>query len=490
MFGEPCQSEDRTSGDDDAIPERLKALFQRQRAATREEGPPPYGVRRSQLDRLRDAIQTRVPQVVEAIAGDYGCRSSHETLLSEVHLTLSQLRHTRKNLRRWMRPRRRAVSWPFLPGRARITYQPLGAVGIISPWNYPFYLAMMPFLGALAAGNSILLKPSEITPRTAELLRELVEANFRPEVAAVVTGGPEVGRAFARLPFDHLLFTGSTMVGRSVLQAASGNLTPVTLELGGKSPAILGEGFPISTFAQRVVAGKLFNAGQTCIAPDYVLAPSGQIDRLVESLKAAASDYYPTLAGNPDYTSIISENHYRRLQCHVEDARKKGARVIEVNPGGEDLAAVRKFAPAIILDAREDTTVMQEEIFGPILPVQPYGTLQDAIRYVNERPRPLALYYFDNDRGRIRHVIEHTCSGGVCINDTVVQAAQDSLPFGGVGPSGMGTYHGREGFETFSHAKSVFLQSRYTLSALLRPPYGRTADRLLRVLVRSPKRRQ
>jgi len=425
-----------------------------------------------------------VKEIVEAIDADYGGRSAHETLISEVFLTISALRHTRKNLKSWMRPERRRVDWMFLPGRARILRQPLGVVGIISPWNYPFYLALVPLISALAAGNRILLKPSEVTAHTAEVLRLLLAETFREEQVAVVTGGPGVGLAFSRLPFDHIFFTGSASVGRSVLREASENLTPVTLELGGKSPAILGEDFRISTFAERVAAGKLFNAGQTCVAPDYVLAPRDRVGVVAEHLREAMTRYYPSFGKNPDFTAIINERHLERLRNLLDDAAGKGASVLPVDPSGEESAGAHgKFPPVLLLNVTEEMLVMQDEIFGPILPIRPHDGLEDVVEYINRRPRPLSLYYFDRDSRRIRLILERTVSGGACVNDTVIQAAQNRLPFGGVGQSGMGAYHGREGFDTFSHRKSVLHKSGAGLSGLLRPPYGSRCDRILKSLV-------
>jgi len=345
-------------------------------------------------------------------------------------------------------------------------------------------LALAPLVAALAAGNRAMIKPSELVPETSELLRDLVGATFPDDQVRVVTGGADVGEAFAKLPFDHLIFTGSTRVGKIVMRAASDNLVPVTLELGGKSPAIVAGDFSARIAAERIMAGKTYNAGQTCIAPDYAMVPSGMRDAFVEACKAAVGKMYPTLEKNPDYTTIINDNHYARVRSYVDNAKSRGAKVIEINPAGETLdAGSRKMAPTLVLDATDDMLCLQEEIFGPVLPIRTYEKPEDAIGYVNLHPRPLALYYFGNDRAQIDRVLYETISGGVTVNDAMLHFAQDDLPFGGVGPSGMGQYHAQEGFETFSKKKAVFRQSRINTTGLLRPPYGKTADRLLAFLV-------
>ena len=466
-------------------PPELGQIFRRQRAAFAATGAPDLGARRAALKRLERLVLDNREAVADAIAEDFGHRSRHETALAEIFLTVDGLRHAGARLRRWMRPRRRAVSWPFLPARARVIHQPLGVVGIIAPWNYPFNLALAPLTGALAAGNRVMIKPSELTPATSALLARLLGQGFERDEVAVVTGGPEVGKAFAALPFDHLMFTGSTAIGVSILHAAADNLTPVTLELGGKSPAIVAEGYPLERAALKIMAGKLFNAGQTCIAPDYVLIPKARLEDFVAAARDAVAKLYPTLAENPDYTAIVNQRHYRRLAGLVEKAREGGARVVEINPAGESLGpGARKFPPTLVVGAGEQSAVMSEEIFGPVLPIVPYGDLDQAIDYVNARPRPLALYHFDDDRGRAERVLRETTSGGAALNDTLLQTALNDLPFGGVGASGMGAYHGRDGFETFSHKKSVFAQSRLSVSAMLSPPFGRVAERMLRLLIR------
>ena len=362
--------------------------------------------------------------------------------------------------------------------------QPLGVVGIVVPWNYPLYLAIGPLVPALAAGNRAMVKMSETTPATGELLARLVERHFPGGEVAVVNGGAEVAQAFCRLPFDHLLFTGSTGVGRHVMRAAADNLTPVTLELGGKSPAIVGRGFPVAEAASRILFGKCLNAGQTCVAPDYVLVPEESVDAFVEGARAAVASLYPTLAANPDFTAIVDARHRERLAGLLADAVARGARAIEINPAGEDVAAAGKRAPTLLVGVDEAMAVMREEIFGPLLPVIPYRRLEDAMAFVNARPRPLALYVFEHDGDAVERVITGTVSGGVTVNETILHIAQDDLPFGGVGASGMGQYHGRDGFDTFSKRKAVFRQSRVNGLKLFRAPYGKRFESLVRLLLR------
>jgi acyl-CoA reductase-like NAD-dependent aldehyde dehydrogenase len=362
--------------------------------------------------------------------------------------------------------------------------QPLGVVGVVVPWNYPVYLAVGPLVPALAAGNRALVKMSETVPETGKLFARLVSERFHPEVLAVVNGGPDVGRQFAALPFDHLLFTGSTEVGRHVMRSAAGNLTPVTLELGGKSPAIVGRGAPIDDAAERILYGKCLNAGQTCIAPDYVLVPEERVDAFTAAARAAVARLYPTLRDNPDYTAIVDERHRERLAGYLADARAGGARVEEINPAAEDFAGSPKMPPTLVFGAGDDSHLMREEIFGPVLPVVPYRELSEAIAHVNARPRPLALYMFDHDPAAVGRVLHETVSGGVTVNDTLLHIAQEELPFGGIGASGMGEYHGRAGFDTFSKRKAVFHPSRFSALKLFRPPYGPRLEALLKLLMR------
>ena len=469
---------------DDPLVAALRAKLDRQRAALARNGAPDYRRRRRALAALLDGILARKEDFVRVVSEDFGGRAREETLILELAPLVDLLRHARRHLAGWMRPRSVPTSWQFWPGRSRILYQPLGVAGVISPWNYPIYLSLAPLVDAIAAGNLVLLKPSELTPRTAEFLRSFLASTFSDEYVSVVTGGPEVSAAFAALPFDHLLFTGSTRVGRMVMRTASENLTPVTLELGGKSPAIVHREYPLRLAVERLLAGKLYNAGQTCIAPDYILLPADQRDAFVRLAQEVVPRLYPRLVENADYTRIVSRRHFERLMGLVEDARRRAATVIAINPAGETCNVEnRVFPPTLVLDGPSDAAVMQEEIFGPVLPLVTYGSLDEAVAYVNERPRPLALYYFDYDATRIDKVLRNTISGGVTINDVVFHIAQHNLPFGGVGPSGMGHYHGFAGFETFSKKKGVFLQSSWSALGWLRAPYGARARRLIQFLV-------
>jgi len=466
-----------------ATPRDLQFLFAAQREAFASESDPPLDVRRDRLDRLLALTEKHEDEIVTAIAADFGTRPAQETRLAELFMVSAGIRHARRHLARWMRPRRVPTPLYLRPGRSRILRQPLGVVGVISPWNYPFQLALLPVVAALAAGNRALLKPSELAPQTAALLETIVTLHFAADELAVVTGGAEIGQAFAQLPFDHLFFTGSTAVGRKIALAAAANLTPVTLELGGKSPALIAEDADLDAVAPRLVAGKLLNAGQTCIAPDYVLAPAGRVDALVEAIGRAVAALYPTVGANPDYTSIVNERHYARLTGLVDDAVAKGARALQLNPGNELLPErARKLAPTLLVGVRDDMAVMQEEIFGPVLPVETFSTLDEAIAKINARPRPLALYAFGFDKRARERVLRRTVAGGVTLDDALWHFCNEELPFGGVGASGIGAYHGERGFLTFTHEKAVFTQPRFALTWMLNPPYGKLFEAVLKVL--------
>ncbi len=461
----------------------LDALLARQKAAWNANTPTP-AQRLRDLGALREVLKRRFDDLADAMSADFGRRSKHESLLTDGMTVLSEIDHMRRHLARWSRPRRGLADWLFWPARTEIQYRPLGVVGVISPWNYPVNLALIPLVTAIAAGNHVMLKPSEHTPLTSALLRDLLAEVFPQERVATVLGGPEVAARFAGLPFDHLFFTGSTDVGRKVMAAAAPNLTPVTLELGGKSPAIIAPGYPIETAAQRIAAGKLLNAGQTCIAPDYVLLPHDQREAFIEAMRAYVARHYPQLKTTPDYTSIVHAGHYRRLHALVDEARTAGATIITLPDDTAHDAERRVFAPTLITDPEPGSRVLQEEIFGPILPLIGYSRIEEAIAFVNARPRPLALYHFDHDVRRTREVLQSVLAGGVTVNDCVLHIAQSTLPFGGVGPSGMGHYHGHAGFLTFSKQMPVMYQARWSSMALLRPPYAKLADFVTRWLTR------
>ena len=463
----------------------LGRLLDAQRRAFDAERYPDLRTRRDRLARLMQIVTQHEDALVAAVDRDFGHRSSHETRLAELYIVASEARRAIRRLPQWMKSRRVATPWHLLPARARILRQPRGVVGVISPWNYPVQLALAPVVAALAAGNRVMLKPSELTPATSALLAELVADRFGEDELAVAQGDAALGRAFASLPFDHLFFTGSTAVGRSVAMAAAANLTTVTLELGGKSPALFDADADFARGVPRLVVGKLLNAGQTCIAPDYALVPTARRDEFVAAVTACVGRLYPAVTANADYSSIVNPRHYARLVALVEDARSKGARIVTLgDPTGSAAEYPRRVAPTLLLDVTADMAIMREEIFGPLLPVEAYGALDDAIAKINQRPHPLAMYWFGEDRARCERLLRETLAGGVTVNDTLWHFAHDGLPFGGVGPSGSGAYHGEHGFVTFSNEKAVYIQSRLAPTRLLNPPYGRTFERVLAQLRR------
>ncbi|MEO4048463.1 coniferyl aldehyde dehydrogenase [Pseudomonas sp. CAU 1711] len=456
----------------------LEPLLAAQRAAFRANPMPAAEQRRAWLKSLRELILGEKQALVEALSRDFSNRSADETLLAEIMPSLHGIDYASRRLGKWMKPSRRSVGLAFQPGRARVIYQPLGVVGVIVPWNYPLYLAFGPLIGALAAGNRVMIKMSESTPATSQLVKELLARVFPEDLVAVVLGEAEVGMAFSKLPFDHLLFTGATSIGRHVMRAAAENLVPVTLELGGKSPAIIAADVPLQDAAERIAFGKTMNAGQTCVAPDYVLVPEDRVEEFVDSYRSVVQRFYPKLEGNPDYTAIINERQLSRLKGYIADAEAKGARIVPLLPADQG----RRMAHSLVLNVNDEMKLMQEEIFGPLLPVLPYRSLDQAFAYINERPRPLALYYFGYDKREQQRVLVETHSGGACINDTLLHVAQDDMPFGGVGPSGMGHYHGHEGFLTFSKAKGVLIKQRFNSARFIYPPYGTAMQKLIHKL--------
>ena len=458
--------------------EELNRLFDAQRAAYAANPMPPAAQRQQWLKALRDLLSSERQALIDAISSDFSHRSADETLLAELMPSLHGIHYASQHISQWMKPSRRKVGVAFQPASAKVVYQPLGVVGVIVPWNYPLFLAIGPLTGALAAGNRVMLKLSESTPATGLLLKELLARIFPEDLVCVVLGEADVGVAFSKMRFDHLLFTGSTSVGKHVMRAAAENLTPVTLELGGKSPAIVSHDVPLKDAAERIAFGKTLNAGQTCVAPDYVLVPEERIGGFVEAYRQAVRGFYPTLADNPDYTAIINERQLARLNSYLSDATSKGALLIPLFDQGQG----RRMPHSLLLNVSDEMTVMQDEIFGPLLPIVPYQDLDQAFAYINQRPRPLALYYFGYDKREQKRVLRETHSGGVCLNDTLLHVAQDDMPFGGIGPSGMGHYHGHEGFLTFSKAKGVLVKQRFNAAKLIYPPYGKSIQKLIQKL--------
>ena len=459
----------------------LRPVFDRLRAAHLAHIPG-YGERIAALERLDAAVRKYRDRIVAACSADFGRRAPLETLGADVLVSLDEIRHARKHLRGWMRPQKRAVNLSFRPARGEVRYAPLGVVGIVAPWNYPFQLAIVPLANAIAAGNRAMIKPSEFTPSVSALLAQMLGETFSSDEVAVVQGDADLAAAFTRLPFDHLLFTGSTTVGRQVMAAAAANLTPVTLELGGKCPAVIAPGYPIAHAADRIAFGKCFNGGQTCVAPDYVLVPAAQRDAFVDAYLASVRKRYPTLAGNPDYTATVNARQATRLRAWLDDARARGVATLQSHETAGDASlepGIELIPPTVLLDPPEDALVMREEIFGPLLPVRSYDSHDAAIAYVLGRDKPLAFYVFDNDADRVERSLARVSAGMACVNDVVIQFGQNQFPIGGVGASGMGHYHGHSGFLTFSKAMPVLYQSRFNSMRLMDPPYGGLGRRLI-----------
>lgn len=458
--------------------QRLAAVFEKQHHASRHQPKPDLDLRHHRLAQIARLVHENQDELLAAVSQDFGNRAAIETQLLELGAVINAVKFASRHLRKWTRPERLGVGANFRPGKAWLRYEPLGVIGIISPWNYPVSLALIPLVDALAAGNSALLKPSELTPGFSGLLARLIAQYFDESEVAVITGGADVAEAFAATPFDHLLFTGSTAIGRKVMMAAAPNLTPVTLELGGKSPAVVCDDYPIDKAARTLAFCKCINSGQTCVAPDYVLAPRDMVEPLAKAILAQMHKGYPQLDGNAEYTSIISDRHHARLLAAIEEARAGGATILSHEA---PLAAdSRNVAPIIVLGAPQDSLLLREEIFGPILPIIPYDRLEDATAYISQGERPLALYVFSNDRQRQEQVLAATMSGGVTINGAMLQAGQDEVPFGGVGASGMGAYHGHFGFKRFSHARPVFQVRLFNGFELLGMPWNRLATWMAR----------
>jgi coniferyl-aldehyde dehydrogenase len=460
-------------------PAQMKAIFTGQQAAYAACPMPALEERKQHLNSLRKVLIEYREAIVAAIDGDFAGRSRDETMLSEIIPGIQCIDYTLKHLRRWMKPEKRKVALHFLPASARVVYQPLGVIGIIVPFNYPVGLAIVPLITALAAGNRAMIKMSESTPRTADLLREMLHKCFREDHVAVITGEADIAAAFSGLDFDHLLFTGSTGIGKLVMREAAGNLTPVTLELGGKSPAIIADDIPLADIIDRICFAKAFNSGQTCVAPDYILVPRAKQELFVELYKTAFNRMYPTIDNNPDYTSIVHAHSLQRLQDSLKDATDKGAKIDRVCDETDNGDGSLRMPLCLVTNVTDTMRIMQHELFGPILPVIPYDHINEAINYVNQHPRPLSLYLFSHDRALQERVTNRTHSGSICINDAMIQFGVDDLPFGGIGLSGMGRYHGREGFLTLSHAKPVLRKGKFSLMHLIYPPYGTLVQKWL-----------
>jgi len=476
-----------TTGND-PITESMMRVLEAQRADYLAEGHVSAETRIDRMRRGMNSVAKFQEQLVEALNSDFTCRPRELSMLTDVSASIMPFKSAIKHVRTWMKPEKRKTMFPLnlLGGRSRIEYQPLGVVGVISPWNFPANLTFGPMADIIAAGNRVMIKPSEFTPAVSQVMADIVKDAWDEKEVAIFPGGPEVGAAFSALPFDHILFTGATSIARHIMAAAARNLVPVTLELGGKSPVLISRSADIKTAVGRIMLGKTMNAGQICLAPDYLMVPEEKLDEVIEEAKKSVAEMYPKLLDNPQYTSVVNERHFQRLQENLADARAKGAEVIELNPAGEDFSSQQgtfKIAPTVVKNATDDMRVLEEEIFGPLLPIKTYKDFGETIAYVNSKPRPLAVYYFGEDSKEERDVLDRTTSGGVCLNDVIMHIMQEDLPFGGVGPAGMGAYHGYDGFKTFSHAKSIFKQSKFDIAGLagMRPPYGKKTESTIKM---------
>ena len=466
----------------------MHRVLELQKSLNIKEGAPDLELRKDRLDRVIAMVGKYDKHIVKAVNEDFGNRDPVMSAATEVASVIGPMEHAKKNLRKWMKTeKRKAAIAPLgsalslLGAKAEVRYQPKGVVGAISPWNFPMNLALAPLAGILSAGNRVMHKPSELTPATSDLLKQMIEEYFDEAEMAVFVGDAEVGAAFSGLAFDHMIFTGGTSIAKHVMKAASENLVPLTLELGGKSPVIVGKNAKIKDTAQRVMQGKTMNAGQICLAPDYALVPEEKVEEFVKASVEVTSEMYPNMKDNDDFTSIINQRHFDRIQGYIEDAKEKGAEVVEINPSNEDFNQQphHKIPPTIVLNPSDDMKIMQEEIFGPVLPVKTYKEVSEPVNYINSKDRPLGLYYFGEDNAEKEFVLENTTSGGVTVNDVISHIQMEDLPFGGVGPSGMGSYHGYDGFKEFSHAKAVYKQSKLNLMKLagLVPPYKKKEDK-------------
>ncbi|MEH6633893.1 MAG: coniferyl aldehyde dehydrogenase [Halioglobus sp.] len=476
---------------DGDIETQMQTALELQREDYLKEGVVTAEVRIDRLARGIDGLIKYQDKLVEALNADFTCRPREVSLLTDIGAGIAPMKHAQKHLRKWMKTEKRPTMFPLnlFGGRSRIEYQPLGVVGIIAPWNFPVNMVFSPLAGVLAAGNRAMIKPSEFTPATSQLMAEMITEVYDPKEVSIFDGGPEVGQAFSGLAFDHMIFTGATSIARHIMAAAARNLVPVTLELGGKSPVVISRSADIEKSLGRIMMGKTLNAGQICLAPDYLLVPEEKLHEVIAAAQKAVAQMYPTLLDNPQYTSMINERHYQRLTGYLAEAQERGHKVIAINPAGEDFEQQRgtlKIPPTLIPEPADDLKVMEEELFGPLLPIRTYREFDETIDYVNAQPRPLAAYYFGENKQEENAFVSRTTSGGVCINDVIMHVMQEELPFGGVGPSGMGAYHGFKGFQTFSHAKSVYRQANINIAKLggMLPPYGKATESTIKMQVK------
>jgi coniferyl-aldehyde dehydrogenase len=472
--------------------ENMNDVLNLQKKKFIKDGPPSINLRVDRLNRLTSMLVENRYAFTEALSSDFGSRSQNASLMTDVYTVLPEITNAIKNIKRWTKDEKRSSNMPFslFGAKSYIRYEPLGTIGMISPWNFPVNLAFGPLASIFAAGNQVMHKPSELTPETAALMKELCDKAYDQDEFATFLGGPETGEAFSKLNFDHLLYTGSGNVGKHVMNAAAQNLVPVTLELGGKSPVVVGNSADIQASAKRVMFGKTMNAGQICLAPDYVMVHKDKKDEFISEAEKAVADYYPNIKNNDDYTSIINERHFDRLNGLIDDAREKGATINQINPSNEDFSQQEffKIPPTIITDTSDDMRVMKEEIFGPILPVLEYTDVEEALDTINSKDRPLGLYYFGTDKNEQSNVLDNTSSGGVTINNVVGHIQQQDLPFGGVGPSGMGRYHSQDGFKNFSNARAIFKDVPFFMDNLafgmIRPPYKEGFENFIKKILK------
>ena len=472
--------------------ENMNEVLNLQKKKFINDGPPSIELRIDRLNRLKSMLIENRYELTDALSSDFGSRSKNASLLSDVYTVLPEITNAIKNIKRWTKDEKRSSNKPFslFGAKSYIRYEPLGTIGMISPWNFPVNLAFGPLASIFAAGNQVMHKPSELTPATAALMKELCDKAYDQDEFATFLGGPETGEAFSKLNFDHLLYTGSGNIGKHVMHAAAQNLVPVTLELGGKSPVVVGNSADIKATAKRVMFGKTMNAGQICLAPDYVMVHKDKKDEFISEAENAVADYYPDIKNNDDYTSIINERHFNRLNELIDDAREKGATINQINPANEDFTQQEffKIPPTIITNTSDDMRVMTEEIFGPVLPVVEFTEVKEALDSINSKDRPLGLYYFGTDKNEQSNVLNNTSSGGVTINNVVGHIQQQDLPFGGVGPSGMGRYHSQDGFKNFSNARAVFKDVPFFMDNLafgmIRPPYKEGFENFIKKILK------